>query len=96
MRQTAPWMKREDERILEYLDREGWATPEHLSRQVFTDEHVSPDHVRERLQMLRYAGFVEEVWGDAYEITLEGMRYLEGDLDANHQPTPDVRRVLRG
>jgi len=31
-----------------------------------------------------------------YELTGAGERYLTGDLDAAHQPTPTVGRVLRG
>ena len=86
-------MKREDERILEYLDREGWASPEMIAAQVF--EKVSAGHVEERLGMLRYAGLVEEVWSGAYEITANGRRYLNEELDVRHQPTPTVDRVLR-
>lgn len=46
--------------------------------------------------MLHYAGLVDRVWSDAYEITMHGMRYLEGELDACHQSTPTVDQVLQG
>ena len=87
-------MKQQDDRILEYLDREGWATPAMVARESSID--ISEGHVEERLKMLRYAGLVDLVWSDAYEITMDGMRYLEGELDVSHQPTPTVDRVLRG
>jgi hypothetical protein len=46
--------------------------------------------------MLRYAGLVDQTGLDSYELTEDGQRYLNGDLDAAHQPTPTVDRVLRG
>jgi len=93
-RQTAYWMRREDDRILEFLDEEGMASPTLISREVF--KSVSPGHVRERLEMLQYAGFVFCVGVESRELTTAGQRYLDGDLDARHQPTPTVDRVLRG
>jgi hypothetical protein len=86
-------MKQQDDRILEYLNREGWATASLIESEVSID--ISEAHLQERLRMLQYAGLVAPIWSDAYEITLEGMRYLEGELDAEHQPTPTVDRVLR-
>ncbi|MFC7115832.1 hypothetical protein ACFQH2_13975 [Natronoarchaeum sp. GCM10025703] len=88
-RQSAHWMKREDERILEFLDSEDMATAELISREVF--RKVSPDHVAERLAKLEYAGLVHRVGMSSFELTGEGQRYLAGDLDAEHQPRP--RRV---
>jgi len=87
-------MKREDERILEYLDQEGMATARLLSREVF--ESVSAGHVGERLLFLEHARLVARTGLDAYELSHAGERYLVGDLDASHQPTPTVDRVLRG
>ena len=93
MRRNAHWMKQQDDRILEYLDREGWATPAHIASEASID--ISKGHVEERLLMLWYAGFIAPIWSDAYEITTVGMMYLDGDLDAQNQPTPSVDRVLR-
>jgi len=84
-------MKREDDRILEFLNEEGMATPRLLSREVFNS--VSPGHVEERLAMLRYAGLVFCVGVDSYELTSAGGRYLSGELDATHQPTPSISRI---
>jgi predicted transcriptional regulator len=93
MRKNAYWMKKEDDRIMEFLDRNGWASPEHIESESTID--ISEGHVKERLKMLRYAGLVDSIWSGAFEITLKGMMYLAGELDASHQPTPTVNRVLK-
>jgi len=87
-------MRREDDRTLEFLEAEGMATPRLIASEVF--KSVSPGHVRERLAMLQYAGFVFCVGVESYELTTAGQQYLDGELDACHQPTPTVDRVLRG
>lgn len=92
-RQSAYWMQREDDRILEFLNKEGMASPDLISREVF--KSISPGHVEERLKMLQYAGFVFCVGLESYELTWAGEEYLKGQLDARHQPTPTVDRVLR-
>jgi repressor of nif and glnA expression len=91
-RDSAQWMKREDERILEYLDESGLCSARLISNEVF--EMVSAGHVSERLGMLKYAGLVDRTGLMSYELTEAGQRYLSGDLDAAHQPTPTVERVL--
>jgi len=91
-RETAWWMKREDERILEFLEEEGLAAPSLIADEVF--RKVSPGHVRERLYMLQYAGLVANTGYKSYELTEEGERYLDGDLNANHQPSPRIGRVI--
>jgi hypothetical protein len=93
LRKNAYWMKAQDDRILEYLDREGWASPSLIESEASID--ISEGHVEERLRMLCYAGLVAPIWSDAYEITAHGAMYLKGDLDVEHQPTPTVDRVLR-
>ena len=93
-RQPAVWMTREDERILECLASDAIATPHLISCEVF--KKVSEGHVRERLQMLQYAGLVACDCMDPWELTRRGERYLAGELNATHQPRPTVERVLRG
>ena len=84
-------MKKEDDRILEYLETEGWATPKHIASESSID--ISEGHIRERLLFMWYAGLVCQIWDDAFEITTEGLWYLEGTLDVEHQPKPTVDRV---
>ena len=87
-------MKQLDERILEHLDREGWATPSIMAKtKGFT---ASEEHIRERCLMLQYTGFVEPITGSMYELTTDGIQYLRGQIDARHRPEPTVERVLRG
>jgi hypothetical protein len=93
MRKNAYWMKQQDDRILEYIDAEGFSSPSLIATEDSID--ISEGHIEERLLMLWYAGFVAQLWSDTYELTSEGRRYLDGDLDASHQPTPTVERVLR-
>lgn len=87
-------MKREDERILEYLDEHGMTSPELISQEVFSK--VSPGHVEERLRMLQYARLVFCAGLESYELTTQGALYLRGELDARNQPEPSVERVLQG
>lgn len=87
------WVEQTDERVLEYLAERGWATPAILAGE--RGFSASEDRIAERCEMLRYAGFVVPLYGDAYEITRWGRLYLEGEVDARHQPTPTVDRVLR-
>ena len=88
-RQSAHWMKREHERILEFLDSEGMSTPSLIANEMF--RQVSAGHVTERLVDLEDAGLVHRAGMDSFELTSEGERYLDGDLDAEYQPRP--RRV---
>lgn len=86
-------MKREDDRILEFLESEGMASPELIAREAF--RKVSAGHVKERLSMLQFAGLVFRVGTRSYELTGAGHRYLSGKLDADHLPTPTVDRIIK-
>lgn len=90
MRKNARWMKKEDDRILEHLADERWSTPREIAR----DLDISDGHVHERLRMLWYAGLVHRIWPGAFELTQWGAMYLDGKLDASHQPTPTKDRAL--
>ena len=92
-RQSAFWMKQLDERILEYLDEEGWATPSIMARSPAFS--ASEGHIRERCQMLRYIGFIDVIHGRMYELDTDGQLYLKGKIDARCRPEPTVDRVLR-
>lgn len=93
-RRSAYWMKQLDERILEHLESEGWATPGIMAdTKGFT---ASEGHIRERCQMLFYIGFIVPIHSDMYELTTDGQLYLQGKIDAKHRPKPTVERVLRG
>lgn len=87
-------MKREDDRIREFLEAYGLASSDLIAAEAF--KKVSAGHVRGRLEFLRYAGLVDLTGLESYEITEAGGRYLQGELNANHQPTPTVERVFKG
>ncbi|WP_240936938.1 winged helix-turn-helix domain-containing protein [Halomicrobium mukohataei] len=57
---------------------------------------ASPGHIWERCQMLYYIRFVEPIYNDMYDLTTDGMLYLQGQIDADNRPKPPVERVLRG
>jgi hypothetical protein len=91
-RKSAFWMKQLDERILEVLEVEGWSTPSILARE--RGFCASEGHIRERCQMLQYAGLIAPISGDMYELTIEGIHYLDGKIDARYRPWPTPGRAL--
>jgi len=93
-RKSAYWMKQLDERILEYIDRAGMATPRMMARdRAFT---ASSGHIWERCQMLYCIRFVEPIYNDMYDLTTDGMLYLQGQIEADNRLKPSAERVLRG
>jgi hypothetical protein len=79
-----------DERLLEVLIEIGPATVS----SILAHESVRAPRsvVRDRLYALAHAELVAPVGrvGERrnWELTTEGVRYLQGDLDAEHQPHP--------
>jgi hypothetical protein len=86
-------MEQVDERILEFLDSVGWASPRIMAKERGFES--GEGRIRERCERLLYAGLVSRMHSDMYEITRWGVLYLEGEIDAEHQPKPTVDRVLR-
>ena len=90
-RKSADWMEQLDERIMENLSAEGWSSPTVMaSRRGFA---ATPARIRERCEFLRFAGLVYSEWDGAYELTTWGELYLEGEIDAEHQPRPSADRL---
>jgi hypothetical protein len=86
MRRSADWMHQLDERIMELLQRDGWATPATMAREFcFT---ASEDRIKGRCAVLQDVGFVAPIIQDEdmFELTVVGMLYLDGDLDAGTLP----------
>jgi len=94
MRKSAFWMKQLDERILETLSRKGWSTPRMIARE--SRITCSRGHIRERCEKLRHIEFVDVVHGQMYELTMDGMLYLRGEIDARNRPWPPEDRMLKG
>jgi len=86
-------MQQLDDRILEHLDEEGWSSPRVMATE--PDLDASKGRIRERCEFLVYAGFAAPLTDTMYEITRWGQLYLEGEVDAEHQPRPTVERALR-
>jgi hypothetical protein len=84
MRSSGRWMMQIDERILEYLDDEGWGTPATMKDELGCT--VSEKRLKSRCKSLCERELVAPVHGDMYEITRWGQAYLRGNLDAHHLP----------
>lgn len=84
MRDSAFWMKQLDERILEFIKQEGWATPRMLANGHHFD--ASRGHIHERCRMLHDVQFVAPIYGDAYELTTDDKMFLAGQIDASYRP----------
>ncbi|MFA9415158.1 hypothetical protein [Natrinema sp. HArc-T2] len=84
-------MEQLDDRILEHLHEEEWSSVTVMnSRPEF---RASKARLRERCQMLASAELIEPLHRDMYEITTWGVLYLEGELDADHQPEPSPQTL---
>ena len=93
-RKSAEWMCPLDERILEYIESEGWATPSLIHRE--TAMLASCRRAFERLKILEETGLVVRPYegGIVFELAGEGQRYLCGELDAaKHLQRPNPRPV---
>jgi hypothetical protein len=81
-----------DDRILERLDEDGWLSPSVLAADNEFD--ASEDRIRERCLNLADAELIAPIARRMYDITQWGQLYLEGELDAEHQPIPTIHKVL--
>lgn len=92
-RKSANWMQQADERILEHLAEDSWATPSTIaSDSRFEDLQISRNHIYERCEELAQRELIAPVYDDMYEITSWGLAYLRGDLDADNLPRWPARR----
>ncbi|OAQ52192.1 hypothetical protein HTG_11265 [Natrinema mahii] len=80
MRQPGEWMQLPtDERILEILESGLLLSPQVIAKNI----DKSRVHVNRRLSVLVEYGLVTRVERGYYEIADPGVRYLEGELDAD-------------
>ncbi len=84
-RKSAPWMEQVDEKILEYMRSEGWASPSVLARE--RSIVASEGRIRDRCDRLVYAELAAPLSASVYDITMDGLLYIRGELDARHKPT---------
>lgn len=94
-RKPARWMCTLDERIIEHVDENAWASPKTMEQAI--KFNASERRIRERCKMLSDVGLIAPIYegADMYEITAEGQEYLDGDLDVEHLPRPS-QQALRG
>ena len=80
-----------DERILELVQEEGWSTPDLLAERL--PVRITERQVAERCLVLAHADLIAPMWDEAYELTGEGQRYLDGEYDADwfELPGPAAR-----
>ena len=84
-----PWMYTVDERILEHLAEESWASPSTMaSEPEFQQLDVDAGYVSQRCSRLIERELIVPIVkeSDMYEITTWGLAYLRGDLDASCLP----------
>lgn len=81
MRLSGKWMKGADDRILEYLNEEGPSSP----KKMYDDGRIrfSRTYINVRCQALAEHGLVLNLGNGIYQITDDGKRYLDGDLDTS-------------
>ena len=83
------WMYSVDERILEHLAEESWASPSTMAaesefQQLDADQMYIEQRCRQLVGRELVAPVIED--GGMYEITTWGLAYLRGDLNAGHLP----------
>jgi hypothetical protein len=92
-RKSADWMEQLDERIMEFVWSEGWASPSLLENE--RGFSASVGRLRDRCMYLHYVGFIEPIHGEMYDLTSEGILYLKGEIDAGHYPDPTPSKVFK-
>ncbi|WP_435093446.1 repressor phrH2 [Halorubrum sp. N11] len=94
MRQTGIWMCSLDDRILEHLHEEEWASPATMAADL--QFNANQAQLIERCRVLAHADliepFIDSADADTFEITQWGELYLEGGVDAElRRPEPKPR-----
>jgi repressor of nif and glnA expression len=69
-----------DDRILEYIEEEGSASPAELDKSGYF--HISRSQISRRLRKLKEKGMLTHLGNGVYVITDVGLRYLNEDLNA--------------
>lgn len=87
MRHRAEWMKPVDDEIMEYIEKEGAASPSTLADAL----NKNNDYLSTRCRALELYGLLRRPSRGIYFITEEGERYLRGDLDASELESDETR-----
>lgn len=76
-----------DERILEHLAEESWASPSTMEAELeFQQLNADSAYINQRCNKLAERELVAPIVADSdmYEVTRWGLAYLRGDLDATY------------
>ncbi|WP_434521092.1 hypothetical protein [Halorubrum sp. AS12] len=76
-----------DERILEHLAEESWASPSTMAKEMeFQQLKMDSEYINQRCVCLVERELIAPIIQNEnmYEITRWGLAYLRGDLDAGH------------
>ena len=87
MRRMGRWMYTVDERIMEHLAEESWASPSTMAAESeFQQLEVDSEYIEQRCKRLVERELLAPIIQDnnMYEITRWGLAYLRGDLDAKY------------
>ena len=87
MRRMGQWMYPVDERILEHLAEESWASPSTMASETeFQQLGVDSEYINQRCNHLAERELIVPLLRNSsmYEISTWGLAYLRGDLDARH------------
>lgn len=88
MRWSASWMTIWDDRILEYVrENDGAASVGTLADSEYV--RVSNAHVSRRCRTLADRNFLRDLGNGVYQLTGDGERYLDGELDAQDRRVED-------
>ncbi|GGM63938.1 hypothetical protein GCM10009017_12550 [Halarchaeum rubridurum] len=91
MRQSADWMTKADERILEVIREEGNMTPQALSREGTTPRiDITRKYAGRRCRKLAKAGLLRKIDRGLFGITERGVAFLDEEFDARELPDPDT------
>lgn len=96
VRKTARWQTSLDERILEHLQDDTWATPRFMACR--DGINATESQIRDRCRVLADADLVAFLTdhGDLVELTTWGERYLDGEVDVALRQQPRHPRRLEG
>ena len=80
MRRSGSWMTIWDDRILEYIQEEGSASPSELEKSGFF--RISHSQISRRLRKLAEKNMLDHLGNGIYVITEKGQKYLNEEIDA--------------
>jgi hypothetical protein len=87
VRLSAEWMRKIDDRVLEYLEKDGPAPPAVMVQ----DDRLpfSRNYINKRLLLLKEIELVNEVGNGVYQLSGDGEKYLIGKVDLRDEPKPE-------